>query len=936
MLWDVAGATGLLVRRGQAGINMLANASEAVAAIARGNGGRVTTSQGEGDGAVVLFASVRDAVATAIEVNERIAQRAWPDGELVAVRSAIHIGDVTVTAAGVFGSEVHRCARLRALADGGEVFLSDAAVATVGLQSLPDGSSAVDEGLVLVPGFAETEAEHVWRLVHPALQARQRALQLAVLSPPSPPVWRTSFVGRAEDVASVGARLDARRLVTLVGPAGVGKTRLAAAVAAAASGRACFVDLTLATKPDEVDALVADVVGSNRESAPRKGIEAALGAAPALLVLDNCEHVLDAVASLVEFVLTASGGSSVLATSRSALRVADEDLFVVAPLQTAVGGDATQLFIDRAGVALGALSTDVRVLDQIGAVTALLDGVPLAIELAAARVTAFSVGEILAMLQHDMAGLGDARRRGPDRQRSVRSAIGWSLRMLSHDERRLLGRLAMLPGSFRLGAAIAVAGRGEDRVLVEAMQAFVDQSLIAAQHRTGPTRYRMLEMIRSIAQDEIGATERDEVLDRLLAHCLDQVSDLAGPVAPEVGFEEEARLDAALFSTSIEHALATNQIESGLQLVYDLFTPWHTRTQRSTLDRWTSDLVAKTSAPSSLRAMVLRRQAILADEDEGDAERARQLLEAAAADASVLNNRALLGRIQSNLAFVIDPGPKDRRFEQLLCEAIKLLDECGDSYVSEPLTWLANLYARRGRFDQTEELLNRAEAVNPPWFVLIKIEMQRAMCALLAGRVELVGAPAARALEMAEQSGDPEWIAQAGGVAATGALARGEIALAEQLWIRLVALARENDLSTRIDSLGELAVVSALQGDLSVARSCRDELRSHLPGTQWTKIERALARLACSFVDLADGDADMAAEASAEVLADAERHNMPLIRALSLELIAASIASTDPQHARELLAEADQERIAIGAIAWPVQPYRDAALRTLEALAPNG
>src|SRR4029079_2052034 len=170
----------------------------------------------------------------------------------------------------------------------------------------------------------------------------------------------------------------------------------------------------------------------------------------------NCEHVLDAVASLVEYVLVRCEGSSVLATSRSVLRVPDDDVFVVAPLLTAPGGAAMQLFIDRAGVALGDLSTEVHTLDHIGSVAAILDGVPLAIELAAARVTAFSVGEILAMLQHDVAGLGDARRRGPDRHRSVRSAIEWSLRLLSHDERRILGRLAMLPGSFRLGAAIAV------------------------------------------------------------------------------------------------------------------------------------------------------------------------------------------------------------------------------------------------------------------------------------------------------------------------------------------------------------------------------------------------------------------------------------------------------------------------------------------------
>ena len=201
MLWDVEGATGVLVRRGQAGIDLLADVSEVVAAIARDYGGRVSTSQGEGDGAVVLFASVPDAVAAAIEVNERIAQRGWPDGELVAVRSAIHIGDVTVTATGVFGSEVHRCARLRALADGGEVFLSDAAARAVG-QSLPDGSSAVDEGFVVLPGCAETE--HLWRLVHPALRSRQRAVQRAAVSHAPLPAWRTSFVGRSEDVAPSG------------------------------------------------------------------------------------------------------------------------------------------------------------------------------------------------------------------------------------------------------------------------------------------------------------------------------------------------------------------------------------------------------------------------------------------------------------------------------------------------------------------------------------------------------------------------------------------------------------------------------------------------------------------------------------------------------------------------------------------------------------
>ena len=139
MLWDVEGSTGLLVRRGQAGVEVLANVAELVAVVARGHGGRVTTSQGEGDGAVVLFNSVTDAVAAALDVNKRIVAERWPEGELVAVRSAVHVGEVAVTVDGVFGSEVHRCVRLRALAEGGEVLLSDAAVRAVG-QRLPDGS----------------------------------------------------------------------------------------------------------------------------------------------------------------------------------------------------------------------------------------------------------------------------------------------------------------------------------------------------------------------------------------------------------------------------------------------------------------------------------------------------------------------------------------------------------------------------------------------------------------------------------------------------------------------------------------------------------------------------------------------------------------------------------------------------------------------------
>ena len=296
--------------------------------------------------------------------------------------------------------------------------------------------------------------------------------------------------------------------------------------------------------------------------APRTGIEAFLNAAPTLVVLDNCEHLVDAAASLVEHMLTRCETSSVLATSRSALRVPGEEVVVVAPLSTTPGGAAVQLFIDRAQAVRGELATNDGVLAQIDAVTALLDGVPLAIELAAARVTAFSVAEILGLLQDDVAGLGDARRRGPNRHRTVRAAIQWSMRMLSDEERVLLCRLAVLPGSFRLSTAIAVTGTGDGqgRAIVAAMPALVEQSLVTTEHTTGSTRYRLLEMIRAVGQETLSGRERKDVLDRLLAHCLGLVGD-GDRVVPEAGIESEITRDNALFSSSIEHALATDQIE---------------------------------------------------------------------------------------------------------------------------------------------------------------------------------------------------------------------------------------------------------------------------------------------------------------------------------------------------------------------------------------
>ena len=212
------------------------------------------------------------------------------------------------------------------------------------------------------------------------------------------------------------------------------------------------------------------------------------------------------------------------------------------------------------------------------------------------------------------------------------------------------------------------------------------------------------------------------------------------------------------------------------------------------------------------------------------------------------------------------------------------------------------------------------------------IEQIRAWNALMRGHIEAAASRAASSLDMAERSEDTDLIAHAVEVAASAALAQGDTALARQLFVRMVAFAREHELTHLSEALAGLAVVAALDGDITVARSCRDELRSRPEGRAETRLHN---RLRCAFVDLADGDVDRAAATATGVVADADLVGEPYVHLLAVELLAACVATSDPQRARGLLTAADEERAAIGATAWPFEPYRHVAALTLDASRPD-
>jgi predicted ATPase len=899
-----------------------------VSSAANAHGGEVSRLQGEGDSSVVLFDSAALAVAAALDVNRQMAAERWPGGQSVTMRSGVHVGEVNASDEGVIGLEVHRCARVRALAGGGEVFLSDAASRDVAGR-LPSSASVEDAGIVLLRGFVQPE--RVWRLVHPVLRRRHGEVPGAGVLPGAFPTWRTSYVGRVDDVAAIAARLRPGGVITLVGPGGVGKTRLASAVAAHRSDAACFVDLTVATNGGDVDAVVAAALSADASVAPREAIAAALAAEATVVVLDNCEHVIDAASSIAEH-LAVQCRAAVLATSRAALRVANEDVVHIAPLSTGRAGVASELFLDRARAVRADVVAQDSVLDEVGALTELLDGVPLAIELAAARVSTFSIGEIARLLRQDAAALGDDRHRGPSRHRSLRAAILWSVGLLRDTERAVLYRLSVLPGSFRLSTATAVASTDDvaEREVVDAVHALTEQSLVTAEHRAGPTRYRLLEMVRAMGQEGLTATDREAVLDRLVRYCIGELDRLEGQDLPAAGIGDEIVQDSALYTTAAEHALATRQTELGFRVVHDLFVVWQGDAQRVTLDRWMTALVAQMTAPSPERSMMLRRQAIIASSYRGDDEQAQRLLDAAEADAIAVGDRRQLGRVRCTRAGIdLDVGRLDG-LDARLSDAIALLEEMDDEYAVDALSILATLQALQGRFDQAERLCRRGLAMNPHWFRRIQIEYERTWNALTTGRVDAAVALAAEVLESARQTGNTDLVADGMEVAAHAALARGDPEVADALFVRMLAFAREHELPMVSEALTGLAIVAVVRGDLGTAGAARDELRrrQHTDGSEELRAHR---RIACAFVDQALGENALAASEATDVIASADRLGYRYIKLLGTELLAAAVAGAYPARARELLAAASDERTAIGASPWPLEPYRDAALRIVNA-----
>jgi predicted ATPase/class 3 adenylate cyclase len=513
---DIEGSTRLLQQLGDQYTTLLSDHARLIReACAAYHGSEVST---QGDSFFVAFPSALDAIHAVVQSQRLLAAHPWPEGVSVRVRMGLHTGEAQISALNYVGLDVHRAARIAAAAHGGQVLLSNTTYDLVETE-LPAGLTLRDLGEHRLKDLRLPK--HLYQLIIAGLPSEFPALKSLDRSPNNLPLQLTSFVGRAQELDEVKQLLAEGRFLTLTGPAGSGKTRLALQVASDLRERypagVFFVGLATVRDPKLVASAIAQALGI-AEIAGRSVVESLkdyLRSKSMLLLLDNFEQVMGA-APLIADLLAACGQITLLVTSREALRLSGERVFRVPPLD---GPDpaalpslaslsrfaAVELFVQRAQ----AIKPDFRLTSEIAPAVAdichRLDGLPLAIELAAARIKLLSPQAILARLERRLDFLTGGARDLPARQQTLRDAIAWSYDLLDESEQALFRRLSVFVGGWTLEAAEAIAGDGSGRrPSLDQIGSLVDKSLLRyVEGAEGEPRFVLLEVLREFALEAL-------------------------------------------------------------------------------------------------------------------------------------------------------------------------------------------------------------------------------------------------------------------------------------------------------------------------------------------------------------------------------------------------------------------------------------------------
>lgn len=541
LLADMVGSTRAWEAEPEAMIDVLARLDAIVDGCVQTHGGARPVEQGEGDSFVASFNLASDAVLAALALQTAVLDEAWPGSLPIQLRMALHTGEVRQRDEGrMMGEAVNRCARLRELAHGGQVLVSGATRDLV-VDRLDPAISLLDLGSHRLRDL--TRPERVFQLASEPLPREFPRLRSLDRHPNNLPAQVTSFIGRERELAITAGLISSHRLVSLVGPGGCGKTRLALQLAALHFDRfpdgVWLVELASLSDPDSVALTLSAAAGvQDTRSGAETAVVAALRDTTTLLVIDNCEHLVDRVAAMVQHLLHECPRVTVVATSREPLGADGEVVWRVPalslPHDAVEGSEAVDLFVDRASLVRPGFELTADNSSDIAAICSRLEGMPLAVELAAARVRVLPPGEIAKGLDDCFRLLGGGPRTAHGRQQTLQASLEWSYRLLTDIERTVFQRLGVFSGSFSLTAAEVVASDESVRAdeVLDVLTSLVDKSLVNASEDEDGARFSLLEPVRQFALLALGgANETAPARERHLHYYLQRAREASSPLA---------------------------------------------------------------------------------------------------------------------------------------------------------------------------------------------------------------------------------------------------------------------------------------------------------------------------------------------------------------------------------------------------------------------
>ncbi len=587
---DIEGSTQLFAKLGPRFLDLLEKHRAIVRNTFEAHKGAEVRS--EGDGFFFAFGDAGDAVRGAVDLQRELASYPWPADARISVRIGLHTGDAEPSGGDYLVFAVHEAARISAAAHGGQIVMSPATAAS--LKNASGGFTMLDLG---EHTLKDLEPMRIFQVCHPDLRTEFPPLRYVGVMRGYVPAPASALIGRSDDLDELRSKISSSRLVTVTGAGGIGKTRIAIEAGREQLGQRSdgvwFVDLAPVNEPGWIDDTVIDALGVQRNTdvEPRAQLLDYLSARNALLVIDNCEHLVDDCSAFIDDVVRSCPGITIVATSREALGIDGEVAWRCPSLESDHGAT---LFADRALLVNPNFTLDEETTKAIDLIVERLDGIPLAIELAAAKVRVLSAQQIAERLDDRFRLLTGGSRTAMARQRTLEATVEWSYGLLDDDERLLLDRLSVFVGSFDLEAVEVVCGIEA----LEPLERLVAKSMVVASLGDGIVRYRLLETIRHFARDKlIAAGAGGDLRDRHLEHYSRLVVEIGDGMmdSREISTTAWITTNYPNIRAALEWATSTTPQTAGLALAAHMSMFWSTTGRPAEGLVWLESVLSETT-----------------------------------------------------------------------------------------------------------------------------------------------------------------------------------------------------------------------------------------------------------------------------------------------------------------------------------------------------